>query len=214
MDKNDNETKRIERGVKVLKKLHEYLPDHFPDAEQLGNNFQFKDLKGRVRFTIRGGGAIHTEYDSFTWSKIDFEVIVLHNFVMNFNGDPYQDFDLAGLPFRFLIQRFIKKYLGITSRVRLEEILDLLSVKGYAGYFSGEEGSFEDNQLDELIKDVFERKNKTEMTANSLAKWIGIKNLRLMEYLKTHQTDEIIYIPNKERVIYRKMSSDKEIQDE
>lgn len=211
--KQDKETKeKLKKGMKVLKKLNEYLPDHFPDVEELDNFVCIKGIEEIALITI-DHGVVHFEFDPFIRSQIDFEFLFIYSFVMNFIGNPYQDFYVSGLPFRFQINQFISRYLGATSRLRLREILDLMGVSEQGVSFSGKFGLFEESQLDELIKDVFERKNKTDMTVKSLALLIGIKVRELMDYLERNQTDEIIYyrsIPDKERVIYRKMQSTKE----
>lgn len=214
---NGNLDKRVvERVNKALQLFNEYLGAPFEKLvpSEKGNNLYelyIKDTWHLVKID-----EVNNQYyipvdlagNTTAYSSLILFSCIKHT-IENEEKDKRGKIDTAfwftGLPFNFQVEGFVKKYLGQTSAIRLKEILDLIGVKEktYGPYFSKRTVEFDDDDLPELIEDVFNRGDKDTLTVFNVKKDLGISKQDLIEYID-FVSEQFILTENNTKIFYQK----------
>lgn len=217
-NKKDSATKLVAQRVnKALEKFHEYLGAPFEKLVPSGNSdnlyklyikdtwhiIKIEEEKNNIYIPIDLAGNT-TAYSSL----ILFSCI--KNTIENEDKDRRDkigtEFWFAGLPFNFHVEGFIDNYLGKTSAIRLKEILDLIGINAttYNSCFSVRTAEFNDDDLPELIADIFNKKDSDTLTVNHVRVALGIDHNYLIDYVKDGSNKQFIITDNGKKMHFQK----------
>lgn len=219
-DKLNNEPSRLEDLKKLMGLLHKYLPENFPEVIIVSdekNIFRAKKEDGIINVKIDHEGDIISKFDPRFISEFSFGMNVLMSFLKQYNGDVTTEFEIAGLPWRFNLTAFVKRYAPLLYKKQMKEILIAMTaneetLKTYLKQFKND---FKDAECNRFLKKFFKlvKKNnfqavydcdekflqKIGVTENQILEWWGEKILGKKIILdKSWSPMKLVYKDNEE----------------
>lgn len=116
------------RWLKIIKILHEYLPEDFPEFKAEGENYGLmSELEHSIK--LMPDGSILSTPTRSGYEKISIQYRLLSIFLEEFKGNPNTSFNFANLPFKFVAKDFVKQYASKLTRYQMRKILKAFQLR-------------------------------------------------------------------------------------